>query len=239
MRWFTRFSRCIYVSPSGYKVFDNLFFRWLTFEITDLQTVILKFKPQKPVLYYIPTFTLLARTRPGPCCLLGLGGAGVAHVLYSSGFTTTAVELSKEVIQIAQSYFMTEQIPNLTVEHQSANTYLEHCSKQYFHILIDMYTAHNFPEECNNEHFFFNCSRVLAPQGFLSINLPNAKEQLPILQLIKKYFKNTLCIPINKCGNLVIHASNHEQKDWLINTVLATKEISKISWVSTWGCVGR
>lgn len=239
MRWFTKFSKCIYTSPSGYKVYENFLYRWLTLDSHVLQTVINKRSPKRPVLYYVPALTLMARTKPNHCCILGLGGAGVVQVLASFPFPITAVDNSDEIIHIAQRYFMIDKINNLNIIHQSAELYLEQCTKRYTHLLIDLYNAQSFPPECNHEQFFLNCKKSLTPDGFMAVNLANTKEQHPILQLIKHHFINTLTIPIKNCANMVIIASNHERRDEFVNNILETKEITKVMLVSSWGYVGK
>ncbi|TAL62590.1 MAG: hypothetical protein EPN84_06225, partial [Legionella sp.] len=92
----TRWGKCIYVSPSGYEVYQNLFYRWLTLGTSALQTVINLRKPEKPVLHYLPMLSLMARHLPAETCLLGLGGGGILHLL--RGTTTQAlcaVEMSE------------------------------------------------------------------------------------------------------------------------------------------------
>jgi precorrin-6B methylase 2 len=238
MRWQTKFGACIYTSASGYKVHENYFYRWLTLDSKALQTVINKKKPGKPILYYVQTFTLMTRALPGNSCLLGLGGAAVAQLLSTFPGSITAVDNSDEVIEIAQNYFMIDKIPELTVIHQSAEQYLEQNQTKYTHLLVDLYNAHCFPDECNNEHFFLQCKNRLQEEGFMAINLANSKEQYAILQLIKKQFNNTLVIPIKKCANIIIIASNHAQKTEFTNIILNTKEIKQIIWDSLWGFVG-
>ncbi len=239
MPWYTKLGACIYTSPSGYKVFDNGFYRWLTLDSTVLQTVLYQRKPEKALLYYVPLLTLMPRTSPGPLCLLGLGGAGVLHQLASYAISTTAVEISREIIDIATDYFMLNNISNLTVVNQAAEDYLNECTHHYEHLLVDIYNAHYFPPQCSTEYFFQQCANHLTPTGFLSINLANSKEQLMVLKLIQKCFKNVLIIPIKKCANIVIIASNNHKKEDFLNRITINNEIKKIQLVSSWGYVGR
>lgn len=239
MRWITLFGKCIYTSPSGYKVYENFFYRWLTLDSPVLQTIINKRNAAKPVLYYLPAFTLMVRATPDHCCILGLGGAAVVHTLASSPYSITVVDNSKEVIEIAQRYFMINKISQLNLIHQSAEVYLEQCSIQYRHLLVDLYNAEHFPPECNSDDFFLQCKKCLTADGFLAVNLANYKEQHAILQLIKNHFINTLVVPIKKCANIVIIASNQPQKDHFIDSIMATKKIKKIKLVSSWGYVGE
>ena len=177
----------------------------------------------------------MARTLPGDSSNLGLGGASLIHRLASLPFSITAVEISSEIIEIAKNYFMIDKLSNLELAHMPAEDYLEQYNKKFSNIMIDLYDAQAFPAKCNNSRFFFNCKKNLKPDGFLSVNLANSKEQYAILQLIKKYFINTLVIPITKCANIVIIASNHTNRDDFLNAVQKNKEINKLSLVTCWG----
>lgn len=238
--WKTKFGTCIYVSPSGYKVYQNLLYRWLTLGSNALQTVINRHNPKKPGLYYLPALTLMARKHPGTSCLLGLGGAGVAHMLGSviPEQTLIAVDISDEVIQIAQQFFMVDLIQGLTIFKQNATEYVRENNDKFTHLLIDLYDANNFPAECKNDNFFLNCKNRLEKDGFIAVNLANFKEQWPIFQLIKKQFEHTITIPMQKSANMVIIASPIENKELFINKIRETGEIKKIEWMDNWGCVG-
>ncbi|RUR10408.1 spermidine synthase [Legionella sp. km772] len=237
MRWFIKFGKCIHTSASGYKVYDAFMYRWLTLDSNVLQTIINKFLPKSPVLYYIPALSLMARTFPDDSCVLGLGGAGLIHKLAALPSTITVVEISSEIITIAKKYFMIDTLSNLKLIHQPAEIYLAQTHQQFGHLMVDLYDAHSFPEQCNNSHFFLQCKRALKPNGFLAVNLANSKEQYAIFQLIKEHFAHTLVIPIKKCANMVIIASNHQRKEDFFAAVQQNKEIKKISLMSYWSYV--
>lgn len=229
--WKTKFGRCIYTSPSGYKVYENLFYRWLTFGSKALQTLINRHNPQKPGLYYLPALTLMARHYPAPTCLLGLGGAGAALMLSQS---VVAVDCSAEIIDIAKRFFIDDRLKNLNIIEANAQDFIKTTEETYSHLLIDLYNAYQFPPECNNEQFFAACRNKLGNKGILSINLANPYEQWTIYQLVKKYFYHTLVIPVSKSANMVIIASNNE----FIERIKETKEIKKMMWIEPWGIVG-
>lgn len=233
--WKTKFGRCIYTSPSGYKVYQNLIYRWLTFGSSALQTVINRRFPHIPVLHYLPALTLMLRVYPGDCCLLGLGGAGVVHML-GSNYSITAVDSSKEVIDIARNFFMLDELEQLKVVHDNALNYLQYSDKKYAHLLVDLYDAEHFPIDCANESFFAACKLSLLPGGYASFNLANLKEQKPILELIKKQFEATLIIPIRKSANIVIIVGDCSVGE-LITKVEECSEVDKISWIESWGYV--
>lgn len=235
--WKTKLGRCIYESPSGYKVYQNLFYRWLTLGSDALQTVINRRKPEQPILYYLPALTLMARHYPEHACLLGLGGAGVALML--ADMPLVAVDNSDEVIDIAKRFFMIEHLKHLTVVHDDAMNYVQNKENMYPHLLVDLYNANHFPPQCINDDFFNSCKRIITEDGFLAINLANLKEQWPLFQLLKKSFKHTLVIPIKKSANMVIIASKCESKELFLRRIEESGELKRIMWVEQWGYVGN
>ncbi|BCA95426.1 hypothetical protein TUM19329_17870 [Legionella antarctica] len=183
----------------------------------------------------------MARKLPGDNCLLGLGGASVAQLLNSEipGHSIIAVDSSEEVIYIAKRFFMVDSIPYLTIVHQNANEYVRECNTTYNHLMIDLYGANNFPDECCNEEFFIHAKKRLKEHGILSVNLANYKEQWPIFKMIKKQFKNTLVIPVKKSANIVIIASANGDKEVFVKQILSYLEIKRIIWMDSWGYVGK
>ncbi len=234
--WQTRLGRCIYESPSGYKVYQNYFYRWLTLGNDILQTVIHRSDPGRPVLYYLPALTLMTRTQPGTSCLLGLGGGSVAHLLEPYHRSLTAIECSSDIIDIAQRLFMIDKLSYLSILHQRAEDYLTSNSFQYEHLLVDLYDASHFPQACHNEQFFALCQQRITANGFMSINLANTAEQWPLFQLVKKYFHHTLVIPIKGSANMVVIASNQQSHSFM-EILHQCQEIKKIILLDKWGKV--
>ncbi|HAU3486327.1 TPA: hypothetical protein F7027_04875 [Legionella pneumophila] len=239
--WKTKFGKCIYISPSGYKVYQNLLYRWLTLGSEAWQTVINRYIPRRPGLHYLQMLTLMARKYPNDCCLLGLGGAGIAHLLGAQKTirSIVAVESSEEVIQIAKKFFMTDLIPHFTITHQNARDFVCENKKTFQHMLLDLYDATHFPDECHSMDFFIHCKKQLTNDGFLAVNLANSQEQWALVQLIKKQFPSNIIIPIKKCANIVVIVSKNDNKDLFIKQVRNTNEIKKISWVKDWGYVAE
>lgn len=237
--WKTKFGQRIYVSPSGYEVYQNPGYRWLTLGSSALQTVINRRHPKRPMLYYLPALTLMARQFPEQSCMLGLGGAAVAHMLSASPYSLTAVELSAEIIAIAQNYFYLNTIPNLNLIQHNALNYLQECSRHYTHLIVDLYGADSFPSDCNSDVFFQMCKERLVEGGFLAVNLANTKEQWPIVQRIKNHFKHTVVFPIKKCANLVVIASNTLQSGDFLAQVSTNKEVNCIVYDDLWGHIGE
>ncbi|KTD33662.1 spermidine synthase [Legionella moravica] len=239
--WKTKLARCIYTSPSGYKVFQNPLYRWLTLGSDALQTVINRRRPQNPILHYLNALTIMARNHPDNCCLLGLGGAGIPHMLKVSTpkQSITAVECSEEVIHISKHFFMVNQLSNLEIIHQDANEFLHTNSILYKNLIVDLYDAHHFPKECTTDDFFIFCRNNLTEDGFLAVNLANYKEQWELVQTIKKHFKASIVIPIKNCANLVLITAKSPDKDLFFEQIFATGELKKITWTHSWGTIGE
>lgn len=241
MIWQTLFGKCIHESPSGYKVYQNFFYRWLTYNSPALQTVLNRLRPKRPVLHYLPALTLMARTYPNNYCLLGLGGAAVPHLLSLSHahFNNIVVDYSEEVIEIGRRFFMVGKIPYLSITQADALTYLKQCKIVFPHLIIDLYEADCFPKNCANVEFFLQCKECIEEEGFVAINIASLKQQWSLLQLVKNQFANTLVIPVKKSCNMIVIASKKEDKEWFLDKIRSAGEVKKISWVPKWGYVAE
>lgn len=237
----TLFGHCIYTSPSGYKVYQNRYYRWLTLGNNTLHTVINIRYPERPILYYIPSLILMAKSIPGSVCMLGLGGGAVAHTLLknNTSFKISAVEISEEVITIAQRFFMIDTLQKLTVLNQNAIHFLHKNTVLFTHVLVDLYNADSFPEDCYNQQFFDLCKTCLHNHGFLAVNIANSTEQYAIFLLIKNSFSNTIILPNKKSNNIIVIANNHLAKIDFFKALQQTQKIKNISLTPYWGCTGK
>jgi spermidine synthase len=234
--------KCIYNSPNGIMVLQNPLYRWLTFNSEDIQTLICRKNPAKPALEYISYLMYAAQKNPGDCCLLGLGGAGVVHALspYLGDFPLTAVECNPEVIEIARNYFMTHQLYNLRITCVDASRFVQQSTQQYQHILVDLYNAYSFPQQCASKEFFLNCKRLLLPYGIISINLANREEQFPIFKLIQDSFSgHTLTLPVKNTANVIIFAGKEVHSKHLLQMVTQDKNLSGLEWDTLWGYIAK
>lgn len=239
----TRFGRCIYDSPGGARVYQNPFYRWLTFSNSDaIQSLINIKQPEKPVLNYLIALCALAKYHPGATCMLGVGGLAAAHYLSSSmkEFQMIAVDNDAEVIDIAQRYFMADSLKNLNIIHEDAQTYIKHSKHQFRHIIVDLYEKNSFPQQCNHDEFFKDCYEHLEPQGFLEINLANPEEREDIFNKIQKQFKHsTLLIPVKGSANTIILACKTNSFSYLIEQLQQNVKIKHLFWDPIWGSIAE
>ena len=242
MIWRTIAGRCIHRGSNGLQVRQNLIYRWLTFDSPAIQTLLNYRHPERFGLNYINALTLPARTHPAPSCLLGLGGAGIAHALAPcfGDIQLDAIEHSLEVIEISSRYFMTDQLKNLHIIHQDAVVHVHHTTSRYQHLMIDLFNAHSFPEHCNNNDFFMNCKRLLLPHGVLAVNLANLREHWSVFMNIRDQFQQcTVCIPIKGTANVVVLAYKGASIKPLLSLLENNHPIKKLTWDSQWGCVAQ
>lgn len=239
--WKTRFGHCIY-QTTNISVYQNLFYRWLTFTSPAIQTLINRHQPHQLSLQYLKPFTLGVRTNPGPCCLLGLGGGGVIHATqpYLQRNPITAVELNEQVIQIANKHFMLEKIKNLEIIHQDANLFINTTQQQYQHLLIDLYLDNGMPACCEDADFLNYCQQILLKNGLISMNFAYIEDAWRVLKQLKRQLgQNTLCIPVKGTANMVIVSSQMLLSDNWFEQWLQSGELKRIIWDSQWGYLGQ
>lgn len=249
--WKTLIGTCIYQSRDGIRVYQNLIYRWLTFDDNAIQTLINRYQPRNPSLRYIKSITFALNNshpsklsakksnKPSRACLLGLGGGAIAHNI-KNNIQLTVVECNPNVIQIAQRYFMLHKIKNLQIIEQNAKNFVEKCQDKYQHLIIDIYNHNNFPHDCLNSVFFYNCKRILEPDGILAINLANLTDHMPILNLLNEQFgKNKICLPIKKTENMIVYVTKNDSIKNLINLFTESNEIKKLIWDVKYGYIAK
>lgn len=238
--WKTLGGKCIYESPTGAKVYQNVLYRWLTLNSPALQTLINRSSPKTIELGYIRQLSFAARIEPADCCLLGLGGGGVAHALapYLRNSRLLIVEKNYDVIRIARQYFMMDRLNNVSIVNDNAREFVASSKKQYQHLMIDLYDAHDYPPECNTIEFFKHCHGLLLPNGVLAINLTNLNEQWSIFTWVRTiFFQHTVVLPVKGTSNMVIFASNSASIKPILNLLINSQFLKKLSWDSKWGCI--
>lgn len=234
--------RCIYKAPNGAMVYQNFYYRWLTFESNAIQTLINRRHPEKIGLNYAHHLSFAARAQPADCCLLGLGGAGVAHFLapYLNASTIVSIENDAEIIKLAKTYFQIDRLKNLSIIHQDANEFVQQCPTLYKHLMVDLFDAHSFPDHCNTYEFFANCQRILLPEGILAVNLANLDEQWPVFKHIRDVFhQRTVSLPVKGTANMIVLACNSSSKAPLLDLLKNSRCLKELYWNTRWGCVAQ
>lgn len=238
----TLLGRCIYESESGFRVYQNFKYRWLTLGTDALQTLINRRYPNQAGLEYIPPLIKMVTQFPGDCCILGLGGAGLPHALFPilPNAQITAVDNNQEVIDIARRYFRSEHISNLTTIHQNAANFVQSTSDTYQHMIIDLYNGCEYPCECNNKAFITYCKALLKPEGILAINLINIEKEKDLFQYIRNEFNHwTLTVPIKGTSNTIVFAYHLVKSNNFLDKIQSMSFVKKLHWDARWGIIGE
>ncbi|OGV28941.1 MAG: hypothetical protein A3E88_02600 [Legionellales bacterium RIFCSPHIGHO2_12_FULL_35_11] len=231
--WKTLIGKCIYHSPTGVKVHQNLIYRWLTIESNIIQTLINRFQLSNASLLYIKAITFASKNREGETCLLGLGGCAIPHALVMQQSRITAIEINNDIIEIANKYFKAEKLKNLDIINADANAFLKNTDKKFQHLIIDIHDSSGFPKNCLNLDFFTNCKKVLCQGGTMTINLAKYSDFLAVTPLLNLSFPEiSVTIPVPKTSNIVICKARGES---ILKQFTDTNLITKIIWDNTFG----
>ncbi len=218
-------------------VYDNLFFRWLSFGGLAVQSKVcnfLKYCPCLPVFQIISLAGILyqelvtkreANTdNQHKILLLGLGGGDILryfHKLFNmeknNNLSIEVIELSPDVINIAKQFFYIDRIikNNIVISQQDAYEYiLNNTNKTHDIIVLDFFTEVNSAMRLIDKTYIENLYKILSQNGVLVINIlfSNSIDIENFIKLINGYFnKNILIISSISHYNIVIFAFKNEK----------------------------
>ncbi len=233
------FGRCICKKNQIY-VFQNWRYRWLTFESRTIQTLIHRKYPQRIALGYIQGFLLSLEYRLGDVCLLGLGGAGVAHALTTlpEPPRCLAIEHNPTVIEMAKHYFFIESLSFLTVKQNDAYAFLEQTSLSFDHVWVDLFNSNTFPQHCNRDAFVTLCCSKLNRGGVLAVNFANFNQQKPLFHALKASFQQQMILCIFPDSSNIVALCLYENNiQDLVSKLQKSNQIKSFSWEKDWGYV--
>ena len=243
MHWKTGVGRCIYQHPHAeISVHQNLCYRWLIFANGPVQSLINRYQPHKPALEYVKPLIIPALYQPGATCLLGLGGAGVAHALAAATKTYRfmAIEHHPLVIQLAARYFMSARLTHLTIRAQDAAEFVSGTTERYQHLIIDLFNSQQFPAHCNNLAFFTACQTLLTPTGILAINTVSTHDLRRLLGYLHALFAHRIVlIPVAHTTNTIALAYNGSRVEPLLQLVRQAPGIKQLIWDAQWGYIAQ
>ena len=237
----TAFGRCMYRSEYGHEVWQNFFYRWLTFSSEPIQSIINRRYPHKPATACVRTLRYAAMQCPGSTLHLGLGGACTAHALspYRQGHEWTFVELDAEVIAIAKHFFQLDRLKPFQLIHNDASLFIRKDKNEYQHIIIDLADAEQFPQSCATPDFFENCAARLQSSGILAINLPDPMQHKPISQMLHSILPSQVILNVSGMTNIVILCSKIPSNQQLMESLKLAAHCKFLSWQNEWGMVGE
>lgn len=111
--------------------------------------------------------------------VLGVAGGSVIKTLVNEIHfkgQITGVEIDKEIIEVANSYFQLDQIPNLEIKIQDALDFVLRCKDQYNLIIIDVFEDLEMPSFLFEPYFRDKTLSLLKDNGYLLFNTMTLSE---------------------------------------------------------------
>jgi spermidine synthase len=100
--------------------------------------------------------------------VLGLGGGLNANLLVQKNYETEGVELDGRIIDVAKKYF--DLRPEVKTLCEDARYYLNHCTKKYTIVLIDIFKAEEQPSHVLTSESLEQLKRNLKDSALVLIN---------------------------------------------------------------------
>ncbi len=149
---------------------------------------------------------------------IGLGGGSIPKYIHAHcpEITTTVIEISPKIIQVARSqFYVPDNDARLQVIEGDGLQYLAAHSHGTDVLLIDAFDSNGIPPDFCSQHFFDQCAETLKSDGILAINLWGSDKNFDIyLQRIEQSFAGkVLILPTGKPGNIVVFGFNREPVD--------------------------
>jgi spermidine synthase len=124
--------------------------------------------------------------------VLGVAGGSVIRTLVDEiNFKgkVTGVDIDKAIIEIANSYFHLNEIPNLEIIIDDAFEFVLKTKDQYDLIIIDIFQDTKMPSFLFETHFINRICFLLKPKGFLLFNtmLLNEKQKQANLEYVNHF----------------------------------------------------
>jgi spermidine synthase len=137
--------------------------------------------------------------------VLGVAGGSVIRTLVDEinyKGKVTGVEIDKAIIEIANSYFHLNEIPNLEIIIDDAFDFVLKTKDQYDLIIIDIFQDTKMPSFLFEAHFINRICFLLKPKGFLLFNTMLLNENQKQLNLEYVNHFNTTKYNITKYNKM-------------------------------------
>ena len=202
-------------------VVENERLRTLHFDSSARQSAISLNYPEKLELPYCRAMLsgFLFRPEPRSVLILGLGGGSLAKFMLErvGVLKVEAVELRKNVVQLAHDYFSLPRDRHLSINVISAEEFLlRKTSVKYDMIFIDLFNEHGMAPALLSENFFDNCKNKLSSKGVLSINLWSGRKTPQLekikIRMRKAFGEQIYFLPIPRRGNVIAILLNFQSR---------------------------
>jgi predicted membrane-bound spermidine synthase len=107
-------------------------------------------------------------SKPKNALVLGLGGGLTANLFYDKNYTTDGVEFDQEIINAAINFFDLNK--NVVPICSDARYFLNHCTKKYDLVLVDIFKAEEQPSHVITVESLNKLKQNLSDSALLIIN---------------------------------------------------------------------
>ena len=145
--------------------------------------------------------------------VLGVAGGSVIRTLVDEiNFEgkITGIEIDKDIIAIANTYFHLDSIPNLEIIIDDAYKYVSNNDCKFDLIIIDIFQYSKMPSFLFESTFISRICELLQPKGFILFNtmLVNSEQKKINLDYISKFnakeYSVSKCLRIDKTNELIL-----------------------------------
>lgn len=139
----------------------------------DTANVNYSFGSLQDVFDYAFTKTHLYDAQINSVLILGFGSGSVAELLLhkcNPEMFITGIEADKEVIRLAKKYFPVSNSSHVSLLHETAEQYVDHCERQFDLIILDVFIEDKVPASVQSTDFLRKVKSLMNKQGKIYIN---------------------------------------------------------------------
>lgn len=194
------------------QVIDDGVLRSLHFDSIEKQSCMSLEDPKSLVLTYTQSMMagLLMNPDPGSVLCVGLGGGSIPRFLqhYFPRCRQDIIDIREKVVELAQSFFLLENSPNLTFLIDDASTLLQSGRLgTYDLILVDAYDQHGISGSVIDIDFISASKAHLKRTGMFVINLwsePKSVFKTAMDNLSECFPGRVLTLPVSDRTNRIV-----------------------------------
>lgn len=146
----------------------------------------------------------------GNVLLLGMGAGCIINPIHQNGFNgdITSVEIDSDVINIAEKEFGITPNEHLNIVCEDALSFVNHCSKSYNLIIVDLFINNLVPSQFYDINFWDKVKRLTEKQGSFifnaGLNNSNPNEIKSVFNKLNNRFKTSLYNNVNNTNTLIV-----------------------------------
>ena len=186
----------------------------LHFSFNLLQSKMCISRPDELEIDYTKTMMgfLLLNQRPRHIAMIGLGGGSLAKYCYRNLPETkiTVAEINPHVIALREEFLIPDDDERFQVIEADGADFVRDADQEFDVLLVDGYDQQGQSAQLCSQRFFDDCSRVLAEQGVMAVNLLDIHPLYEVFidRIGRSFDSNIAEVAANREGNIVVFAAN-------------------------------